>query len=71
MAGDEFMAEDVVDLPNGIGAPATRALVGAGCTSLGQLEGVSAKDLKALHGFGPKALGLIQEVLEERGQSLS
>jgi hypothetical protein len=65
------MAEDVVDLPKSIGAPATRALVGAGYTSLGQLAGVSTKELTALHGFGPKALRLIQEALEQRGQSLS
>jgi hypothetical protein len=62
---------DDVELPRGIGAPATRALVGAGYTSLGQLAGVSAKELTALHGFGPKALRLVQQALEERGQSLS
>jgi hypothetical protein len=65
------MAEDGFDLPRGIGAPATRALVGAGYTSLGQLEGVSAKELSDLHGFGPKTLRIIQEALKERGQSLA
>ena len=39
-------------------------------TSLRQLAGVSTKELTALHGFGPKALRLIQEALEQRGQSL-
>ena len=65
------MAEDERDLPRGIGAPATRALIGAGYTSLDQLAGASAKELAALHGFGPKALRIIRETLEEQGQSLS
>ena len=51
-----FIPEEQIDLPKSIGAPATRALVGAGFTSLGQLDGVSAQELTALHGFGPKAL---------------
>jgi len=66
-----FMTEDEVDLPNSTGAPATRALLGAGYTSVGQLEGVSSKELASLHGFGPNALRLIQEALEQRGRSLS
>jgi predicted flap endonuclease-1-like 5' DNA nuclease len=63
--------EDSSDLPGGIGAPATRALNGAGYTSLGQLAGVSAKELSALHGFGPKAIRIIEEALGQRGQSLA
>jgi hypothetical protein len=43
-------------LPGNIGAPATRALVAAGYTELGQLANVPAADLKKLHGVGPKAL---------------
>jgi hypothetical protein len=65
------MIEDELDFPTGIGAPATRALVGAGYTSLGQLAGVSAKELSALHGFGPRALRIIQEALKQRDQSLN
>jgi hypothetical protein len=65
------MADDDVDLPKGIGAPATRALIGAGYTSLDQLGGLSANELTVIHGFGPKALRLVQEALEQRGQSLS
>jgi len=63
------MATDDVDLPR-IGAPATRALVGAGYTSVGQLDGVPAAELSALHGFGPKALRILQEALEAEGRSL-
>ena len=65
------MVSDESELPRSIGAPAIRALVGAGYTSLGQLAGVPAKELTALHGFGPKALRLIQGALEEQGLSLS
>jgi len=64
------VAQDDVALPAGIGAPATSALVGAGYTSLDQLAGVPAGDLSALHDFGPKALRIIREALEERGHSL-
>jgi hypothetical protein len=57
------------DFPK-IGAPATRALLGAGYTSLRQLAGVSRSELAALHGMGPKALGILQAALEEQGLSL-
>ena len=57
--------------PNGIGAPATRALSAAGYSDLGQLAGVPRGDLARLHGVGPKALRILQEALEVRGASLS
>ncbi|HEX9520026.1 MAG TPA: hypothetical protein VF940_28100 [Streptosporangiaceae bacterium] len=56
--------------PKSIGAPATRALIGAGYTELRQLAGVPAVELKRLHGMGPKALRLLQEALEQQGLSL-
>jgi hypothetical protein len=58
------------DLPKGIGAPATRALIAAGYSELGQLKGVPAAELEKLHGMGPKALRVIQAALEELGSSL-
>ncbi|MEV4430746.1 DNA-binding protein [Streptomyces sp. NPDC049602] len=58
------------DLPRGIGAPATRALVAAGYTRLAQLADVPASELAALHGVGPKALRMLGEALAEQGQSL-
>ena len=64
------MAEQSVNLPRGIGAPATRALVGAGYSELAQLAGVPISELKELHGMGPRALRLIQEALEHEGLSL-
>jgi hypothetical protein len=57
------------DLPK-IGAPATRALHNAGFTRLSQLAGVSRAELAGLHGMGPKALGIIEAALEERGVAL-
>ena len=56
--------------PRGIGAPATRALLGAGYTHLRQLAGVPLSTLSKLHGMGPKALRVLQEALEEIGEAL-
>jgi hypothetical protein len=66
-AGDDGSAE--VDFPR-IGAPATRALLGAGYRQLTELNGVPRRQLGELHGMGPKALRLLQEALETRGMSL-
>jgi hypothetical protein len=60
----------LLGFPKGIGAPATRALVGAGYSTLSDLAGVPVAKLKRLHGMGPKALRILQEALEESGQSL-
>jgi hypothetical protein len=54
-----------------IGAPATRALNAAGYASLRQLAGVSRAKLAALHGVGPKALGIIEAALEQHNLKLS
>ena len=54
------------DLPS-IGAPAHRALAGAGVTRLDQLTAMSEAELAALHGVGPKAIGLLRAALAERG----
>jgi hypothetical protein len=53
-----------------IGAPATRALAGVGITSLGQLAGRSRRELAALHGMGPKALGILEAELTAAGLRL-
>ena len=58
-------------LPRAIGAPATRALTGAGYTRLVQLDGVPRDGLAVLHGVGPRALRILQEGLEARGLSLA
>ena len=53
-----------------IGAPATRALNGAGYTELRQLADVPKEDLVKLHGMGPKALRIIEAALEEHQLNL-
>ncbi|CAH0291774.1 hypothetical protein SRABI83_04231 [Arthrobacter sp. Bi83] len=53
-----------------IGAPATRALTGAGFTSLQSLAGVARAELSKLHGVGPKALRIIEDALDEHGLAL-
>lgn len=55
------------DFPRAIGNPATRALALAGYYQLEQLPHVSAKELLALHGVGPKAVRILRELLAERG----
>ena len=54
-----------------IGAPATRALASIGVTSLDQLAGRSRSELARLHGMGPKALGIIEDALAQRGRHLA
>ncbi|MGB3411835.1 MAG: hypothetical protein WBA45_11625 [Microthrixaceae bacterium] len=58
-----------VPLPR-IGAPATRALATIGVTSLTEVTKYSEIRLLALHGFGPKALRVLNEALEQAGLSL-
>lgn len=60
-----------VPLPKGVGAPAARALSAAGYSHLAQLDGVPADRLAQLHGVGPRALGVLQEALEQHGMSLA
>jgi hypothetical protein len=53
-----------------IGAPATRALASIGITRLEQLVDRSKAEPLALHGFGPRALGILEEALAAGGQSM-
>jgi predicted flap endonuclease-1-like 5' DNA nuclease len=55
------------DLPSNIGAPASRALNGVGITALLALALWREADIRALHGVGPKALGILREALRTRG----
>ena len=50
-----------------IGQPAHRALQAAGIETLEQLAEFRESELLALHGFGPKALGILKAVLIEHG----
>jgi hypothetical protein len=38
---------------------------------LEHLAGVSERELKALHGMGPKALGILRDALAEQGKPLA
>ena len=50
-----------------IGAPATRALRGAGLTTLEQVAEWPESRLSALHGVGPVAVDRLREALADRG----
>jgi hypothetical protein len=54
-------------LPNGIGAPATRALRRAGLTTLEAVAATGRDELAALHGVGPIALARLAAALDEAG----
>lgn len=54
------------DLPR-MAAPARRALATAGITTLADLTRHTEQEVAALHGMGPKALGLLREAMQERG----
>ncbi|WP_032402159.1 DNA-binding protein [Rhodococcoides fascians] len=56
--------------PKGTGNPASRAFRTAGYLCLDDLAGVSAAELRKLHGVGPKALTVVQAALEQTGRSL-
>src|SRR5690606_41651792 len=58
---------EVGDLPASLGGPATRALAGAGITSLADVAARSEQDLLALHGVGPRAIRMLSEELAARG----
>jgi hypothetical protein len=55
--------------PSGVAKPAQRALASAGFTSIDQLTSARRADLAALHGMGPKALGILDAALKKRGKS--
>lgn len=48
-------------------APALRALNNAGYYRLEELTQVTARELLALHGMGPKALRILREALHAKG----
>ncbi len=52
-----------------IGAPATRALASFGVTRLSQLASHRTEELLALHGFGPRAIKLLQDAMTDQGLS--
>ncbi|WP_437731707.1 DNA-binding protein [Sorangium sp. So ce1335] len=57
--------------PKGIGKPAQRALASVGVSRLDQVTRFTEAQLMALHGMGPKAIGLIKAVLQADGKTLA
>jgi hypothetical protein len=71
MAKNNSNAQPESDLPAGIGNPATRAFIAAGYTHLEQFTKVSEAELLKIHGVGPKAVGIIRQVLAAQGLSFA
>ncbi len=56
------------DLPS-IGAPAKSALNHLGITTIEGVAEMSEKELLALHGVGPKAVGILKDALAAQGMA--
>jgi hypothetical protein len=54
------------DLPPKLGAPAERALAGAGIKNLKQLTKFSETEIRQLHGVGPNAISKLHQALAEK-----
>lgn len=65
---DVRMSERTSDFPK-TSQPAQNALQHAGIYTLTELATHSRKEIAALHGMGPKALGILEAALKERGLS--
>ena len=59
------------ELPAKLGAPAERALAGAGIKTIKQLTKFSETEIKQLHGVGPNALGKLRQALADEGLSFA
>lgn len=55
----------------GLSKPAIRALNSINVTSLADITKYSEQDLLSLHGFGPKGIRIVKEILTEQGLSLN
>ena len=62
--------ERVGDLPK-IGRPATAALLGVGISTLDQVAALTEREVAAMHGVGPKAVGILRQALAERGRGFA
>ncbi|MGW0064484.1 hypothetical protein ACWDTT_31740 [Streptosporangium sandarakinum] len=68
-AGDTATPGEVGDLPRAIGGPATRALTGAGITTLAQVAALTDAELLTMHGVGPKAVRILRARLISGGSA--
>lgn len=69
-SAEEMTEKYAAEFPQ-IGAPAFRALSGAGITKLLDLTKYTEKQLLELHGFGPKALIILRGALKAKGKTFS
>jgi hypothetical protein len=69
VAANELTSPLKDGFPKGISQPALRALARAGYTHIDQLTAAREKDLLALHGMGPKAMGILKSALQARGKT--
>jgi hypothetical protein len=67
LASDRQIDSIKHNFPAGVAKPALRALFAAGLMSLEQLTQISADELAALHGMGPKAIRLLHAALQAKG----
>lgn len=58
-------------MPDGLAAPARRALAAAGITRLEQLAQRREDEVRSWHGMGPKAIDRLRQALAERGMSFA
>lgn len=64
---DSPMFAEQSEYPHGVGKVARRELALHGYTRFAQLTSVTAEDLLAIHGVGPKAIRILSEELSARG----
>ncbi|SDJ27909.1 hypothetical protein SAMN05192558_11456 [Actinokineospora alba] len=57
----------MAEIPGRVGKPALRAFAAAGFSTVEQFAQVSAVEVAALHGLGPKAVIVMRESLAELG----
>lgn len=63
------MDQRATEFPRTMGKVAPRALAAHGITRYEQLTAMTEKDLLAIHGVGPKAIGILGDELRARGLS--
>ena len=65
------MSTSDADFPEGLSAPARRALANVGYTRIEQFTKLSEAEVGRLHGMGPRGVELIRRALADRGLSFS
>lgn len=65
------MTSNDANLPDGLAAPARRALAQAGVTRIEQFAALTEAEVSEMHGMGPKAIDLIRRALHAKGLTFS